>query len=272
MSNKDLPDTQQTANPLNLPEPLDVVAVGAHPDDVEIGCGGTLARLVQQGYRVGIIDLTDGEPTPGCPSPDVRLQEAAEAARILGVQVRVTLELPNRRLFDSFEARVELAKVFRRYKPKLVLGLIGKTPLASPDHWQASQITDAAVFYSRLSKWENLFDGLPVHTIQSQVWYQLGVSSLGIPHSAGHFVMDISQTLELKLRAIRAYQTQFPPSKDRVFQWVSSQSQLAGASAGFAAGELLYATTTIGVKDLVEATCVGRDAMKSPMDSPRVEV
>ena len=75
-----------------LPEPLDVIAVGAHPDDVEIAVGGTLARLVQQGHRVGIVDLTDGEPTPGSPSPDVRLAEAEEAARILGVQVRETRE------------------------------------------------------------------------------------------------------------------------------------------------------------------------------------
>ena len=81
--------------------PLDVIAVGAHPDDVEIACGGTLAKLVRQGYRVGIVDLTDGEPTPGSPGPEVRLAEGAAGAEALGVQVRVTLDLPNRRLFDS---------------------------------------------------------------------------------------------------------------------------------------------------------------------------
>ena len=118
-----------------LPETLDVIAVGAHPDDVEIGCGGTLARMVQQGYRVGIIDLTDGEPTPLSPGPEVLLKEAQEAARILGVHVREILTLPNRRLFDSFEARIELAKVFRRYRPRLVMGIADRTPLASPDHW-----------------------------------------------------------------------------------------------------------------------------------------
>src|SRR5215467_9344695 len=100
--------------------PLDVIAVGAHPDDVEIGCGGTLAMLVKQGYRVGIVDLTDGEPTPGSPGPEVRLAEAAEAARILGVSMRQTLELPNRRLFDSHEARVALGRVFRQYRPTVV--------------------------------------------------------------------------------------------------------------------------------------------------------
>ena len=87
---------------VELPEPLDVIAVGAHPDDVEIAIGGTLATLVRQGYRVGIVDLTDGEPTPGSPGPEVRLAEAKKAAEILGVQVRETLELPNRRLFDCF--------------------------------------------------------------------------------------------------------------------------------------------------------------------------
>ena len=69
-----------------LPEPLDVIAVGAHPDDVEIGCGGTLARMVQQGYRVGIVDLTDGEPTPLSPGPEVRLQEAQAVQHRLQLQ------------------------------------------------------------------------------------------------------------------------------------------------------------------------------------------
>ena len=95
-------------------EPLDLIAVGAHPDDVEIAIGGTLAKLVKQGHRVGIVDLTDGEPTPGSPGPEVRLAEAQAAAEILGVQVRLTLDLPNRRLFDCYEARVTLAKVFRK--------------------------------------------------------------------------------------------------------------------------------------------------------------
>jgi bacillithiol biosynthesis deacetylase BshB1 len=235
-----------------LPEPLDVLAVGAHPDDVEIAVGGLLARLVQQGRRVGIVDLTNGEPTPGSPSPDVRLAEAREAARILGVQVRETLKLPNRALFDTFAARVELARVFRRYRPKVVLGLAGKTPLASPDHWQAMQITDAAVFYSRLSKWDDEFGGLPVHPVQRQFWYPLGFAPFDLPHGGGRFVVDISPTLELKLQAVRAYQTQFPPAKDRVFRLVEAQNRVWGVSAGFEAGELLISAATLGVTDLMQ--------------------
>src|SRR5690606_3886618 len=123
--------------------------------------------------KVGIIDLTDGEPTPLSPGPEVRLAEARAAAEALGVHVRVTLDLPNRRLFDTFEARTALAKEFRKYRPRLVIGFGDKTPGASPDHWQAMQITDAAVFYSRLTKWDEHFDGLPVHTIPSQLYFNL---------------------------------------------------------------------------------------------------
>lgn len=239
----------------DLPAPLDVIAVGAHPDDVEIACGGTLAKLVRQGYRVGIVDLTDGEPTPASPGPEVRLAEAAEAADILGVHVRENLNLPNRRLFDGFEERVALAKVFRRYRPKIVLGIAEKTPTASPDHWQAMQITDAAVFYSRLTKWDETFEHLPVHTVSRLVWYPLGFSTLSAPSGGGHFVVDISETLEVKLRAVRAYRTQFPAGKERVFRLVESQNVLFGTSAGFQAGEMFISATTFGITDMVETLC-----------------
>ena len=235
--------------------PLDVLAVGAHPDDVEIAIGGTLARLVQQGHRVGICDLTNGEPTPGSPGPVTRLAESVEAARILGVQVRETLTLPNRCLFDSFAARIELARFIRKWRPKVVLGIAGKTPMASPDHWQAMQITDAAVFYSRLTKWDDEFAGLSVHTVQKQLWYPLGFSTLDHPAASGSFVVDISATLAIKLEAIRAYKTQFPPSKDRIFRLVEGQNRFYGASAGFEAGEVLFSATTLGIRDLMQTLC-----------------
>lgn len=239
---------------LSFPEQLDVIAVGAHPDDVEIACGGTLAKLVRQGYRVGIVDLTDGEPTPGCSSPEIRLAEAAEAARVLGVHVRETLDLPNRRLFDSFEARIALATVFRKFRPSIVLGILGKTPLASPDHWQATQITDAAVFYSRLTKWDEHFSGWPPHTIRKQAWYPLSLRQLPLSeHSVGGgFVVDISETLALKFAAIRAYKTQFPESKASVFSLVDSQNRLLGAAVGFEAGEYFVSSSTLGTADLVK--------------------
>jgi LmbE family N-acetylglucosaminyl deacetylase len=185
----------------------------------------------------------------------VRLAEAAEAARVLGAHVRETLPFTNRRLFDTFEVRVSLARVFRRHRPQIVMGIAGRTPGASPDHWQAMQITDAAVFYSRLTKWDAEFDGLPVHSVHKQLWYPLGFGTLELPQSHGAFVSDISETLEVKLNAIRAYRTQFPPEKDRVFRLVEGQAKLYGASAGFMAGELLIPATSLGVRDVVQLLC-----------------
>ena len=231
---------------------LDVVAVGAHPDDVEIACGGTLAKLASQGYRVGIIDLTDGEPTPQSPGPEVRLAEAQEAARTLGVTQRVVLDLPNRRLFDSFEARLALAKEFRKYRPRIVIGFGGKTPMASPDHWQAVQITDGAVFYARLSKWEDHFGELPVHHIAAQLYFRLAFEPATMDGFHSHFTVDISGTLDTKLNAIRCYQTQFPPAKSYVFERIRGAALLAGSAAGFAAGETFVGTRPLGTQDLVQ--------------------
>ena len=231
---------------------LDVIAVGAHPDDVEIACGGTLAKLVRQGYKVGIVDLTDGEPTPGSPGPEVRLEEARLAAEALGVQFRATLDLPNRRLFDSFEARVALAKLFRKHRPRLVIGFGEKTPLASPDHWQAMQITDAAVFYSRLTKWDDLFDGLPVHPIQAQLYFRLAFEPETLGGYPSHFTVDISETLELKLASVRCYATQFPAGKAHVFDRIRGAALLCGAAASFAAGENFVSTRPLGTLDLVK--------------------
>ena len=234
---------------------LDVIAVGAHPDDVEIACGGTLARLARKGYRVGIVDLTDGEPTPNSPGPDVRFAEATRAAEVLGVAVRVNLNLPNRRLFDCFEARVELAKVFRRHRPKVVIGFGGKTVMASPDHYQAMLITDAAVFYSRLTKWDEHFDGLPVHSISTQLGFPIALHGLDLPEAAGYIVADIGTTLAVKIEAVRAYATQFPASKAGIFGAIETMNRYQGMSAGFEAGELFFTYRAVGVDDLIRWTC-----------------
>ena len=228
---------------------LDVIAVGAHPDDMEIACGGSLARLVKLGHSVGIIDLTDGEPTPNCPSPEVRRAEAEAAADLLGVR-RLILDLPNRKLFDNFEARVALATQFRRYRPKVVIGLSGRTPTASPDHWQAMQITDAAVFYSRLTKWDDKFSGYAAHRIRTQLYARLSFEANDTAASNAQFVMDISDTLQRKLDSIRCYKTQFPPEKEYVLKRVEAVARYAGAMAGCVAGEAFYSATPILTKDL----------------------
>jgi bacillithiol biosynthesis deacetylase BshB1 len=234
-----------------LPEPLDVIAVGAHPDDVEIACGATLAKLVRQGYRVGIIDLTDGEPTPNSPGPEVRLAEAQAAAMVLGVHTRIQLDLPNRRLFDCFEHRVALATEFRRHRPRLVIGFGDKTPMASPDHWQAMQITDAAIFYSRLSKWDDHFDALAVHSIQSHLYYRLAVESDTIPGHSHHLVVDVSETIEQKIESILCYQTQFA-HKPNIADRIRAAALVTGSSAGVDAAESFAAAKPAPIDDLVK--------------------
>lgn len=242
--------TAATAS-LDLPQPLDVCAVGAHPDDVEIACGATLAKLVQQGYRVGIIDLTDGEPTPNSDSPAVRLAEADAAARALGVHCRIQLDLPNRRLFDCFEYRVALAKEFRRLRPRVVIGFGDKTPMASPDHWQAMQITDAAVFYSRLSKWDQYFDGLPVHTVKRHLHYRLAVEPDTIPGHAHHLLVDVSRTIEQKVESVLCYHTQFA-DKPQMADRIRAAATVTGAAAGVQAAESFAAARPVAVDDLIK--------------------
>ncbi len=232
-------------------EKLDVIAVGAHPDDVEIACGGTLAKLASQGYRVGIVDLTDGEPTPHSPGPTVRLAEAEAAAAALGIHHRVNLNLPNRQLFDTFEHRVALAKQFRIWRPKLVIGFGAKTPMASPDHYQAMQITDAAVFYSRLSKWDEFFGALPVHSIPRQLYFRLACESDVMPGEASHITVDITETLQAKLDSIACYQTQFA-HKSTFIDRIRAAAMVSGHAAGVSAGEVFVATRPFAVNDLLQ--------------------
>ncbi|WP_455143599.1 PIG-L family deacetylase [Candidatus Hodarchaeum mangrovi] len=207
-----------------LEDPIEVVAVGAHPDDVELGIGGTLAKLVKEhGIRTGIIDLTNAEPTPlneKYRSPDdfdpdyaeVRLNEAKEAAKILGVK-RITLNLPNRRLFDNFENRCVLACIFRSWRPKVVIQMFGKTLMASPDHYEAQLITEAAIFYSRLTKWEKYMNYLPVHRITSLLYFPVRFIGLH-PDNYTSFLVDITNTVDLKEKAILCYKSQgFDPDK-----------------------------------------------------------
>ncbi len=231
-------------------ERLDVIAVGAHPDDVEIACGGTLAKLVQQGYRVGIIDLTDGEPTPGSSGPAARLAEADAAAKVLGIHRRINLDLPNRRLFDQFEHRVALASEFRRWRPKLVIGFGAKTPMASPDHYQAMLLTDAAIFYSRLTKWDAYFPDLPVHAVSRHLYFRLAFEPDVLTGEASHLTVDIGGTLDRKVESVLCYQTQFG-GKPYIADRLRAAAIVSGAAAGVSAGEVFVAPKPYAVDDLM---------------------
>lgn len=227
---------------------FDVIAISPHPDDAEIGCGGTLAQLAEMGYRVGIIDLTDGEPTPFNDDPEIRIRESKEAAKILGIE-RILLNLPNRCLIDSVGARTTLAKVFRQTKPKVVIGMQGMTPLSSPDHYQSQLIFDAAIFYSRLSKWEHRFKNLPPWRIE-HVFYYFTARELVPLNKPLQFIVDISKQFERKKQALLAYKSQFkahPSYNPPITDWIEGMGRYFGALINKPYGEIFYGSKILNL-------------------------
>ena len=233
-----------------LPDRLDVVAVAPHPDDLEILCGGTLAKMVKQGYKVGIFDLASGEPTPRG-SLETRRAEAEAARQVLGVPVRINIDIPNRVMMDGPEARFKLATEFRRYRPGIIIVAAGRTPAASPDHHQGHLIGEAARFYSQLTKWDERFDGTPPYRVPHLVYVPYP-SDAETRQWQSTFVVDITDTFEQKLEAIRAYASQFDLERfDRVRHMVSSANGFHGGRCGFGYGELFALPHPVGAPDLV---------------------
>lgn len=231
-------------------ERIDVLAVAPHPDDLEINCGGTLAKLVRQGYRVAMLDLTSGEPTPRG-SEETRKQEAEAARRVLGMQLRLNLGLPNRVLMDAPEHRFALATVFRRLRPTVVIGTAGRTPAASPDHHQAHLLIEAARFYSQLTKWDERFHHTPPYRVPHLVYAPFPFDA---EHRAWHgsFVIDITDTFDQKLAAIRCYESQFDPGRfEKAKHFVTGFNIAYGARCGFLYGEFFALPTPVGGSDLL---------------------
>src|SRR5262249_61512913 len=128
---------------------LDYLVVGTHPDDAELGMGGTLLHAKAQGARVGVLDLTDGEPPPHG-SPEIRRRETDAASAVLGIDWRANLGLPNRALVADLEARRRLAGAIRELRPRILFAPYWED--AHPDHVAASQLVDAARFWAKLTK------------------------------------------------------------------------------------------------------------------------
>jgi bacillithiol biosynthesis deacetylase BshB1 len=262
-----LQEKSMSESPLNAR--VDVVAVAPHPDDLEITCGGTLAKLVKQGYRVAIIDLTSGEPTPRG-SEDLRKREAEEARKVLGVQVRINLDLPNRVLMDSPEGRFRLGSELRRLQPKVVITMAGRTPAASPDHHQGHLLAEASRFYSQLTKWDDRFEGTSPYRVPHLVYAPLPFDAeQRIWHST--FVIDISDTIEQKLAAIRCYSSQFDDLRfEKVRHFVSGASAFMGARCGFMYGELFALPHPVGSDNLMTLV-QGGQGVPAPVQLPGKE-
>ena len=197
-------------SPLMTPPtaPLDVLVVAPHPDDAEIGVGGTLVCCQRQGMRIGVVDLTTGEPTPHG-SLDIRTRETAAATKALDLDWRHNLELPNRSLEPTLEARRALATVFRLTRPKLILAPYWED--SHPDHIAASSLVDAARFWSKLSRTD--MPGEPY--LPPRVLYFFSIHLRIHPQPA--FVFDISDAIDSKMEAIRCYESQLVTGRSPEF-------------------------------------------------------
>lgn len=251
---------------MDLPQSLDVLAVAPHPDDLEITCGGTIAKLVRQGYRVGLLDLTSGEPTPRG-SIETRVREAEAARQALGGPLRLNLGLPNRELFDNAANRAALATELRRYRPRVVIGVFGRTPAASPDHYQGQLLIEAARFWSQLTKWDERFAGIPAYRVPHLVYAPFPFDAeQRVFHST--FVVDITDTIDIKIAAIRCYESQFDAGRvERVQHFVEAFNATHGAKCGFKYGELFALPTPVGTADFM-TIATGAQGSAAPVQLP----
>ncbi len=182
---------------------LDILAIGAHPDDVELGCSGVLLKAVAEGKKVGIIDLTQGElGTRG--TAETRKEEADEAAKIIGLSARENLKFADGFFIDDQEHQLRLVEVIRKYQPDVVLSNAPND--RHPDHGKASKLIDTAIFLSGLPKIETGQEAWrPAKHFHYIQWLPLEPT----------FVVDISGYLDKKVEACMAYKTQFfNPSLD----------------------------------------------------------
>jgi bacillithiol biosynthesis deacetylase BshB1 len=224
---------------------LDILVIAPHSDDAEIGMGGSIALSLADGYRVGILDLTDGEPTPHG-SIERRQQEAAAASRVLGVAWRRCLGLPNRSLEHTLDARWSLASVLREVRPKIVFAPYWED--AHPDHVAATQLIEAARFWAKLTKTD--MPGEP-HWAE-HIYYYFSVH-LRVPERPS-FVLDISQHLETKLRAVECFESQFGGGSSGgqrdIIEELRTRARYWGWAIGTVYGEPFVSRVAVGLTGL----------------------
>ncbi|WP_425075143.1 bacillithiol biosynthesis deacetylase BshB1 [Psychroserpens sp. S379A] len=181
---------------------LDILAFGAHPDDVELGCGATIAKEIANGKKVGIVDLTRGElGTRG--TAETRDQEAREAAKILGVSVRENLAFADGFFVNDKTHQLEVIKMIRKYQPEVVLcNAIDDRHI---DHGKGSQLVSDACFLSGLLKIETEFDGVKQERWRPKQVYHY----IQWKHLEPDFVVDVSGFIDIKMASVLAYKTQF---------------------------------------------------------------
>jgi N-acetylglucosamine malate deacetylase 1 len=235
---------------------LDILVLAAHPDDAELGCAGTIARHVAAGYKVGIVDYTQGElGTRG--TVETRAQEAAEAARIQGVSVRENLKLRDGFFQNDEQHQLKVIQAIRKYQPEIVLA--NARIDRHSDHGRAARLSYDATFLSGLAKINSVDDkGFKQDPWRPKVVYHFIQSILVQPD----LIVDISDYWEIKLKAIQAFKTQFfnpnstePEtyiSKPGFLKMVEARAVEFGHAIGTQYGEGYTVTRFPGVKSLFD--------------------
>jgi bacillithiol biosynthesis deacetylase BshB1 len=221
---------------------LDVLVISPHPDDAELGMGGAILKLKQDGLRVGVLDLTDGEPTPHG-STEKRASETAAATKILGIDWRDNLGLVNRRLEPTVENRALLAAIIREQRPRWLFAPFWID--AHPDHSAATKLTEDARFWAKLTKTD--LPGAPHHPERLYNYYCVHLKLAPQPA----FVLDISGQWEQKIAAIRCYESQFITGRSPTFlDQLRDEAAYWGKTIGTAYGEPFACREPIGLNSL----------------------
>ncbi|HZT68944.1 MAG TPA: bacillithiol biosynthesis deacetylase BshB1 [Terriglobia bacterium] len=228
---------------------LDVLSIAAHRDDTELTCGGTIIKMVEAGYRVGILDLTAGESgTRG--NAALREREAAKASRIMGIAHRGNLFMPDAGIEHLREYKLKIAQTIRDLQPRTVILPYWKG--RHPDHYTTGQIGYEACFYAGLAKLP--LKGKPFRP------HKIIYSSLYMPAVRPSFVVDITAQFEKKLKAILAYSSQFSreedmqnlfPSRKDLRERVASLARHFGLMIGVRYGEPFVMREVAAVDDIV---------------------
>ena len=201
---------------------LDILAIAVHPDDIELGCAGTLIKHARKGQKVGIVDLTQGElGTRG--TPELRLQEAQAAAEIMGLAARENAGMADGFFQNDKEHQLKLIKYIRKYQPDIV---IANAPTdRHPDHGRAAKLIADACFLSGLRKIETEDNG-----VQQEAWRPARVyHMIQDRYIEPTFIIDVTDTMDQKIEAIKCYKSQFhDPNSDEPVTYIATEGFLNG--------------------------------------------
>lgn len=234
---------------------VDILAFGAHPDDVELAASGTILKSIQQGKKVGIVDLTQGE-LGSRGTIETRYAEAADAATILGIEARVNLKMEDGFFQHSPENLRKIVEQIRYFKPRIVLA--NAIQDRHPDHPKGSKLVSEACFLAGLRKIETTFNGEPQEAYRPEVVYHY----IQDRYSKPDFVVDVTEFVEQKFDSIRAYKTQFfdpnsnepqtPISGKEFFEFLRGRMSEFGRQIGVQYAEGFTVERLIGVEDLFD--------------------